>query len=330
MILVVYGSVLDARAETPRPTSKPCVSISDTDSHVTVRRHERIESMKDWVRLWQEHRGEKPFPYDPNDGIRRHLPVKIDFEHYLVVAIFQGKCVNVDSLKVVSITEEEKRLVLRYDKNSYQTFGKVHDDDPNDDPDKGDPDKDDLSKNDPDDGKVTPYGFFVLPRTEKPIVIEENVQQYLGSSPIWKERARLPAGNVTEAFWNALVSGDIQQMEKHYAAEVTIRKGSEFLKKVWGINPSGDQSKDLVVKREDLMKAYNRLIDRVGVEDWQKSLKSIPKKRRKAQTLDDGSILFHIDLDEDSKKTNDDVLEFKFKQNDAKTDWEVTSEFSDY
>ena len=185
MVVIMSAAGWSALAVEDRPVQKetqPCVSISDADSHVTVQRYERIESMKDWVRLWLEHRGEKPFPYDPNAGIRWQLPVRIDFEHYMVVAIFQGKSVNVDSLKIVSITEEEKQLVLRYDENSYQTFGKVHDDDP----DKGNPDKDD-----PDDGKVTPYGFFVLPRTEKPIVIEENVQRYLGSPPIWKERARL-------------------------------------------------------------------------------------------------------------------------------------------
>jgi hypothetical protein len=32
----------------------------------------------------------------------------------------------------------------------------------------------------------------VLPRSEKPIVLEENVQGLIGGEPIWKVRARLP------------------------------------------------------------------------------------------------------------------------------------------
>jgi hypothetical protein len=45
----------------------------------------------------------------------------------------------------------------------------------------------------PDGGgeQVTVYGFFVLPRSSKTVVLEENVQNYIGGKPVWKERASL-------------------------------------------------------------------------------------------------------------------------------------------
>jgi len=33
-------------------------------------------------------------------------------------------------------------------------------------------------------------GFFVIPRTDRSIVLEEDVQNLLGKPPVWKERAR--------------------------------------------------------------------------------------------------------------------------------------------
>ena len=40
--------------------------------------------------------------------------------------------------------------------------------------------------------QVTVYGFFVLPRSSKTVVLEENVQNIIGEKPVWKEQIRLP------------------------------------------------------------------------------------------------------------------------------------------
>lgn len=34
--------------------------------------------------------------------------------------------------------------------------------------------------------------FIVLPKSDKEIVLEENIQRYIGHPPAWKVRARLP------------------------------------------------------------------------------------------------------------------------------------------
>ncbi|MGQ0613093.1 MAG: hypothetical protein ACT4PV_05075 [Planctomycetaceae bacterium] len=41
--------------------------------------------------------------------------------------------------------------------------------------------------------RATAYGFCVLPRSEKVLVVEEDVQGIIGASPKWKERARFVA-----------------------------------------------------------------------------------------------------------------------------------------
>ena len=37
---------------------------------------------------------------------------------------------------------------------------------------------------------MTPYGFFVIARKEKVLVVKENVQNLKRGDPKWKERAR--------------------------------------------------------------------------------------------------------------------------------------------
>jgi hypothetical protein len=37
------------------------------------------------------------------------------------------------------------------------------------------------------------FAFIVLPKSQKTIVFDEDVQHLLGESPIWEERAKLPA-----------------------------------------------------------------------------------------------------------------------------------------
>ena len=39
--------------------------------------------------------------------------------------------------------------------------------------------------------EVLPYGIFVLPRSPKPIVFEENLSNF-GEQAVWKQRQRLP------------------------------------------------------------------------------------------------------------------------------------------
>ena len=83
---------------------------------------------------------------------------------------FPGQRLNSAGLKAVAVLEEKDRIVLRFENKWYQT-------------------RDGASGG---GEQATVYGFFVLPRSSKTVVLEENVQNYIGHPPVWKERIRLP------------------------------------------------------------------------------------------------------------------------------------------
>jgi hypothetical protein len=162
--------LIDATAQEPAGTPvSPCVVITGADSHVAQRRYQRITSADKWTRVWQEHKGQKPTGqydlfYDPLT-----LP-QVDFDRYMVIAVFQGSGWNNAGLRAFSLADEDTRILLRFANKSYQTGG-----------------ADGGGK------KVTAYGFFVVPRSAKPVVLEENAQQYKrGKPPVWEERITFP------------------------------------------------------------------------------------------------------------------------------------------
>jgi hypothetical protein len=84
----------------------------------------------------------------------------------MIVTMFKGSSVNSHGLRIDSVTETTHAVTVRFDDISYQVSGEGN--------------------------RVAPYAFVLLPKSEKPVVLEENVQQYLGEPPVWKEVAKLP------------------------------------------------------------------------------------------------------------------------------------------
>ena len=181
-IVVALACLIATAAEEPAGRMlKPCVTISGADSHVRIRRYHRITSDDVWKRIWQEHMGKSWQERGERIGLQRIDPrdlsepltcLEIDFDKYMVIGIFQGEGVNSAGLKVSSISEDDNRILFRFDQTSYQTMGRAGTSNGGD--------------------KVTDYGFFVLPRTTKRLVLEENVQNYLGEPPVWKQRIDFP------------------------------------------------------------------------------------------------------------------------------------------
>ena len=177
MVLVVGfispGATFGASAEADKVAAvvSPCVALTGADSHVSERGYHRITSLNDWTRLWQKHKGQKgdeqyDLYYNPLG-----LPL-VDFDRYVVIVIFQGRGWNSAGLNAVSVSEEQERIVFRFDDKSYQTVGPVGSNG---------------------GGKqVTVYGFFVIPRSPKPVILEENVQRLIGKPAEWKERITFP------------------------------------------------------------------------------------------------------------------------------------------
>jgi hypothetical protein len=133
------------------------------------------------------------------------------------------------------------------------------------------------------------------------------------------------ADDAAREFWTVLVKGDVQALEKHYAETVLLRAGSELLKAQWGVNPSGDRSKDRKVSRADLMKGYKALITKVGVEKWQGIFGAIKKDKISTKTLKNKHTVLTV-----KTGPGDDYLEFTLAPDKAGKSLRVVSERTDY
>ncbi len=149
---------------------QPLVSLSGADSKLD-RGYYRLTSAEHFTEIYMRHLGQDPADFDAYHN--PHGVPMINFDECMVVAVFQGEDWNSAGVIVDSIVEDEHRMTVRFDDRAYQTFG-------------------------PDGGaqRVRAYGFFVLPRTDKMLVLEENVQSIIGEPPEWKERVRIPREGV--------------------------------------------------------------------------------------------------------------------------------------
>ena len=138
---------------------RPFVSWSGPHSGLPERCHFRITSEKQWRDVWTRHVGDAA----EKDTFGYVVVPAVDFERCMVVAVFQGRRENNNGVVAVSVTEDGEQMKVRLQPKPYQT-GPV-----------GDP--------------VTPYGIFVLPRSAKSLLLEEDARRNWGP-PVWRERAR--------------------------------------------------------------------------------------------------------------------------------------------
>ncbi len=178
--------------------------------------------------------------------------------------------------------------------------------------------------------------------TKKPI--EEPVTGDDGHSPITdsvpgtsspvlptteNESSRSMGGTAAaENFWKVFVQGDIATLQDHYADEVVLRAGSEFQKKEWGINESGDRSKDTSVTKSELMKAYSAMLAKIGTKKWRQVFGGIAKGDMNTKTLENEHVLLTVRTGPGAGE--DDAIQFEFALDKGNARWQVVSERTDY
>lgn len=145
---------------------KPYVAWSGPHSRIEARGYFRIATDAEWTDLWLKHRGMEKEGEGTYDTFYNPacLP-EIDFAKCMVLGIFQGKRWNSAGVACRSIHENKERILIRFDDKAYQTEGTGE--------------------------RAAPFGLFVLPASNKPIILEENEQVYNFGPPLWKEKARL-------------------------------------------------------------------------------------------------------------------------------------------
>lgn len=149
----------------PRP---PIVSFYGPRSAITERQYMFITTREAFNKVWERHMGDRAV-YFPAHGSGVIAP-GIDFERYMVVAHFRGESANCNG-ELATFEVLDDRVQVRFSAMTFQTMASA-------------PGERDLGE------RVTPFGIWVIPRSDKTIVFEENTQGLLGEDPVWTERRR--------------------------------------------------------------------------------------------------------------------------------------------
>jgi hypothetical protein len=145
------------------------ISWSGSTSAVAKGRIERVSDQARWDAVRKEHCG----PRIELNALGFPVVPTIDFERFEVICGFSGTRVNLYQWSIDSVQDLGEVVRVRFDQVGFQTASFD-----------GQPDK----------GVTTSaYGFFVVPRTAKEIVMEENTQGRINGPPVWTERVRLAA-----------------------------------------------------------------------------------------------------------------------------------------
>jgi hypothetical protein len=146
------------------PTIAPLMEISGSDSRITDRSTRLIGNADEWRQLWQKHTGKE----NSKDTIQEGMP-RLNFDRCIVVAIFQGKQHSNLGVVAKSVEERPEAIVLRVENRWFGSRTRL---------------------GDPPPQKMTPYGFIVLPRTTKEILLEEAVASSKQYPQTFEERSR--------------------------------------------------------------------------------------------------------------------------------------------
>ena len=176
-VALLVAALCAAPRPAPDTTLAPLVTLTGADSHVTEARCLRITTADEWAATWLEHVGAPPKPKYDLYYNKAGLPV-VDFERCMVIAVFagaRGNCAGVsawtgpiedpeaDTKTPVAAGDE----VLRLSWHNFQSAAGVVD--------------------------ATPFGFFIVPRSPAPLVVQDRQMPMGGSHGHILERARLPA-----------------------------------------------------------------------------------------------------------------------------------------
>jgi hypothetical protein len=143
---------------------QPIVVLSGADTKIVRNAYLKIDSQAEWESIWLEHVGyEKKEKYDYYFNTA-NIP-EVNFEKYMVITIFQSPGKANAGIKAVSIIEKEKEIIFDFEDKVYQyTAGSI--------------------------GPGNAYGFFVLPHSDKKIIIREKIETLISRAnkepPIYK------------------------------------------------------------------------------------------------------------------------------------------------
>lgn len=174
--LALAAASVGFAADLPRKV-KPVVVWTGIDSKQPKDSFARDCSPKDWQATWKAHCGQaKAAPHQT-------CP-EVDFDSYMVIAVFR----KTSRIRVHEIVEEKECVRVRYQPCGNQIIFVP-------DPATNTVKRVEAGRGelDPDKPYLLSFAFVVLPRSNKAVVVEADVQDVIGKPPVWKERAKFPA-----------------------------------------------------------------------------------------------------------------------------------------
>lgn len=147
---------------------RPAATLYGQMSRMPSKRFYLIDKQERLDRVWARHSGE--------DGYYSKNPAPRIYEgETMALLIFTGPGFNSNGVNVTAVDDLGEQVRVRFTEFSFQTAG-------------------------PDGGGVhcNPWGLIVLPVTEKPIVIERDVNNIIGDDPEWKQETILTRGKKME------------------------------------------------------------------------------------------------------------------------------------
>jgi hypothetical protein len=189
LAVLLAGAALTAAVTAQERTGstklEPYAVLSGCDSAVERREYHRITNRDDWLALWRRNDGEKREPWQRASYERWVLGLpEIDFERCMVVAVLEGST-DFTGVSLVSCVDDGE--VVRFRFLAGWQRDPIFPSPPPEDPEgKSVPPR--FHPREIED--PSPYDFFVLPRSGRPLVIEEKVST--GEKGGWRfvERAR--------------------------------------------------------------------------------------------------------------------------------------------
>jgi len=145
----------------------PAVQFVGHDSRITQPRFVLVKDQAAWASLWSEHTSAAA----GGGAMTRYAAPVIDFNRFMVVGAFSGATTNQDGEVAEMVGVEPNLVRVRYVPSTFQSAVAIG--------------------GEADHGvATTPFGLWVVERTEKPIVIERG-ERGLKAEPIqWKEVKR--------------------------------------------------------------------------------------------------------------------------------------------
>lgn len=153
-------------------TQLPAISLVGPNSGIHERRLERIRDEKTWQEIWGLHAKD----VGPRAAQGWLLPPRVDFRNYEVIAFFRGDSINDNGEVAESLLTAGDLVVLRFDSITFQSASSF-----------------DAPPNQAAGVASTPYGIWVIPRSSKPIAVEENVQDLKDNPAQWQLQRLFPA-----------------------------------------------------------------------------------------------------------------------------------------